>query len=57
MPFVPLNPDEKKRWPKPCMSSEHLPPTMIVLRETCVWQCPACGKRTVIVVQGTRCKA
>lgn len=47
-PFVGFTPLER-----PCMSSEHNPPSMMVLPPgTHTWECPSCGHKTVFVVAG-----
>lgn len=48
MPFVPLNPEEKKRFPKPCRHREHHPPSHMVIREVMKWKCPGCGHEVII---------
>lgn len=54
MPFEPM-PDADRRWVKdPCTSPEHDPPGMIVLQESMIWVCPACGHRTPVFVNRPR---
>ena len=54
MPFVPLDPKTLEKY-KPCPSPEHNPPTHIVIKEPCVWVCPACGKRHTIIPNRVTC--
>lgn len=57
MPFLPQK-DELWDLPKPCMSREHNPPTMIVLKPgTHIWICPLCGQEQMVYVPRILCGA
>lgn len=59
MPFIPIPEDERQRdYPKPCMSPEHSPPSMMVLMAgPHRWQCPVCGETTTIYGSDVYCGA
>ncbi len=48
MPFVPLDPKEKKQCKEPCSHPEHNPPSHMVIKEPMKWVCPACGQSVII---------
>ncbi len=48
MPFEPLTPQEKEKYPEPCRNIEHYPPTHMVIYETMKWVCPECGQVTIV---------
>jgi hypothetical protein len=48
MPFVPLTPDEERKFKPPCQHREHNPPSHMVIRKTMKWQCPGCGQTVII---------
>lgn len=53
MPFIehePFKPEEM------CHHPDHHPPTMMLLPPgRHVWQCPACGKKTELIVPAVTC--
>ena len=56
MPFEPLPPDKQERYNESiCISPQHNPPSMIVIKVPMVWVCPNCGQRVTVYPTVTRC--
>lgn len=55
MPFVPLSPEEQKRFKPPCRDREHHPPNMMVIRVPMKWKCPSCGQETMLYPTNYTC--
>ena len=53
--FVPLTPDEEKKFIPVCTSNEHNPPSYMVITRPCKWVCPACGATVLINPTQTIC--
>lgn len=47
MPFVPMTPDESRKW-SVCDSPDHNPPLKSAVTKPAKWVCPDCGVVTVL---------
>lgn len=47
MPFVPNQHIKPKR--PVCLSTDHKPPGMLVIKEPGTWYCPVCGMATLLI--------
>lgn len=52
MPFVPIKPDEIKKY-NICTSKEHNPPSHMVIYKPMKWVCPLCGHSTILYPTNT----
>jgi hypothetical protein len=48
MPFIPIPPDRQPYKIDICRHPEHNPPSMMVITEPCMWQCPGCGATVML---------
>ena len=55
MPFVPLDPEEQRRFKPPCTSREHNPPGMMVITHPMKWVCPECGASVILTPTTNYC--
>lgn len=54
MPFVPLTPEEVRRFPRPCRDRQHDPPMHFALRGPKKWRCPSCGREVILLPRDVR---
>lgn len=54
MPFVPLSPEDHQKFPEPCRSREHDPPTHLVIVRRVKWVCPECGTSVILEPSAVR---
>lgn len=52
MPFVPMTPEEMRKYKPPCTDPQHDPPTHIVITTTKKWRCPSCGETCILEPSG-----
>jgi hypothetical protein len=49
MPFIPFPKEQREAWYRNhCTHPEHDPPQHMVIKKTCIWVCPACGRQVTI---------